>query len=89
MSFFTSFAVAGGSGRVGRAIVAGLVAAGAAKVTVLSRSADTKVKGAITKAVDFESVESVQAALGGAEVVISALSGQALGHQPVLAQAAK
>lgn len=87
-STFTSFAVAGGSGRVGRSIVAGLVAAGAT-VVVLSRSAETNIAGAETKVVDFELAERVQAALEGVEVVVSALGERALGAQPLIAKAAQ
>ncbi len=89
MSTFTSFAVAGGSGLVGQAVVAGLVAAGAREVVVLSRSAGTTLPGATTRVVDFSSADSLAFALDGTDVVISTLGGAALGQQPALARAAK
>lgn len=87
---FTTFAVAGGSGMLGRAIVDGLVAAGAKRVLVLSRSSETKASaGAEVKGVDFDSAESVTQALSGIEVVISCLRDTQATQQPILAEAAK
>jgi hypothetical protein len=88
MTNFTSFAVAGGTGRLGQHIVRQLVAAGA-DVVVLSRSTDNMVEGATTRVVGFESQESLQLALEGVEVVVSALGKPALALQPALARAAK
>jgi hypothetical protein len=88
---FTTFAVAGGSGFLGRAIVDGLVAApGGRRVLVLSRSSETKVpEGAEVAGVDFDSRESVTKALEGIEVVISCLRDTQATQQPILAEAAK
>lgn len=87
---FSTFAVAGGSGMLGRAIVAGLVAAGAKTVLVLSRSSETKVpEGAEAVGVDFNSVEEVTKALEGIEVVVSCLRDTQATQQPILAEAAK
>lgn len=89
MSHFTSFAVAGGSGMLGSAIVSALVAAGAAKVVVLSRTAEAKVPAGVeVRVVDYESAETVQKALEGVEVVINALSSKAGALEVGLAQAA-
>lgn len=85
----TSFAVAGGTGGLGSFIVQALVAKGNA-VVVLSRTATaTTVPGATVKAVDYTSPKSLEAALEGVQVVISALNAQGLALQPALADAAK
>ncbi|KAH7099993.1 NAD(P)-binding protein [Auriculariales sp. MPI-PUGE-AT-0066] len=86
---FSSFAVAGGTGGLGKMIVAELVARGV-EVVVLARTAPSKgVPGASVRIIDYESEESIVAALSGIEVVISALADAALGVQPTLAEAAK
>lgn len=85
----TSFAVAGGTGGLGSFIVQALVAKGNA-VVVLSRTGTaTTVPGATVKAVDYTSPKSLEAALEGVQVVISALNAQGLALQPALADAAK
>lgn len=90
MSHFTSFAIAGGSGMVGRAIVAGLLKANAGRVVVLSRKADTVVPtGAEVKAVDFTSQTAVEAAIKGVDVVVCTLREAQHAQEPVLARACK
>ena len=90
MSHFTSFAVAGGSGRAGRAIVAGLLKANAGRVVVLSRSADTVVpEGVEVRAVDFMSPESIAAAVSGIDVVVCTLRQGQDTQEPILAKACK
>ncbi len=87
---FTTFAVAGGSGMVGSALVNGLVGAGAKRVLVLSRSSQRQVpEGAEVAGVDFDDKDSVANALEGIEVVISCLRDTQERQQPILAEAAK
>ncbi|KAI5480935.1 NAD P-binding protein [Pseudohyphozyma bogoriensis] len=87
MSGYTSFAVAGAGG-VGSFIAKELVRAGV-HVVILSRTSDSKIEGSTTKAVDYENRASLETALSGVEVVISALAFGAAHVQPMLADAAK
>lgn len=90
MVHFTSFAIAGGSGMVGRAIVAGLLKANAGRVVVLSRSADTVVPAGVeVKAVDFDSQAAVEDAIEGVDVVVCTLRDTQATQEPILARACK
>jgi uncharacterized protein YbjT (DUF2867 family) len=77
----TVVAVAGGSGKLGRAIVDGIVAAGKFEVVILARQADdakSKEVGARIIAVDYTDPKAIASVLdtNKIEVVISALSSQ-------------
>ncbi|KAH7102517.1 NAD(P)-binding protein [Auriculariales sp. MPI-PUGE-AT-0066] len=85
---FSSFAVAGGAGSLGAFITSELLAQGA-KVTVLSSKSADVPAGATLAIVDYANKDSLVAAIKGAEVVISAVSGPGMAHQPLLVQAAK
>ncbi|KAF1815603.1 NAD(P)-binding protein [Eremomyces bilateralis CBS 781.70] len=74
-------AVAGGTGKLGRAIVDGINAAGKFEVVILARQADDEKAeeiGARIIAVDYSSPDAIASVLEGnsVEVVISALSSQ-------------
>ncbi|PSN61510.1 NAD(P)-binding protein [Corynespora cassiicola Philippines] len=82
-------AVAGGTGKLGRAIVDELVAAGSFKVIVLARKADdaqAKELGARVIAVNYGDADSIASVLesNGVDTVISTLDSQA-GPDPELA----
>lgn len=87
---YTSYAVAGGAGGLGKLITAELVRLGA-KVTVLTRTPGKAIAGAAERTVDYENVDAVAQTLKDieADVVVSALSGPGLFVQPALADAAK
>ncbi|KAG6367801.1 hypothetical protein INS49_001996 [Diaporthe citri] len=77
-----SVAVVGGTGTLGKPIVRELVAQGF-QVTVLSRSdtQDDLPKGAVVKAVDYDSLESLKTALAGQDAVVSTIASPAVGPQ--------
>ncbi|KAM3064943.1 hypothetical protein ACMFMG_011230 [Clarireedia jacksonii] len=82
----TTVAVAGGSGKLGRAIVDGIKSAGQFKVLILARQADdekAKEIGAPIIAVDYNSPDAIASILEQNNIVtvISALSSQSLPEQ--------
>lgn len=87
MSSYQTFAVAGAAG-VGKPIIENLVLLNK-RVIVLSRNASTTVAGATTHEVDYESVESLVAALKGVDVVVTTIGAGASSAQVNLAKAAK
>lgn len=82
-------AVAGATGNLGVPIVEELVKAGFV-VTVLSRSASTTPPAGVkeVKGVDYQSVDSLKAALVGQDAVVSTLGSLAIGDQKPLVDAA-
>ncbi|KAH6609808.1 oxidoreductase [Trichoderma cornu-damae] len=80
---FKNVALAGASGHVGKAFLKALLDAGGFNVTVLKRSSSSSAFPDGVKAVDvdFESVDSLAAALAGQDVVVSALGNTALGEE--------
>ncbi|KAM0752040.1 NAD(P)-binding protein [Meredithblackwellia eburnea MCA 4105] len=92
MSTYTSFAVAG-AGNVGKFFIESLAAVPSVQVTVLSRDGATLTlpAGVVVKKVNYEDPVSLESALKGVQVVVSALGGPALaaGVQRPLADAAK
>ncbi|GAA5977621.1 hypothetical protein JCM11641_006878 [Rhodosporidiobolus odoratus] len=87
--FLQNVAVAGGTGNIGSFLVSSLASAGFT-VTVLSRSSSTKANlpaGVKVKEVDYASSESLQSALQGIDVVVSATQGYDV--QAEVAKAAK
>jgi uncharacterized protein YbjT (DUF2867 family) len=89
MSTITNIAIAGASGSLGSVVLQGLVNTGAYKITVLRRqgSSATFPEGTKVVDVDFSSVESLKSALGGQDVVISALGTLAIDGQFALVDA--
>ncbi|KAH7102522.1 NAD(P)-binding protein [Auriculariales sp. MPI-PUGE-AT-0066] len=85
---FSSFAVAGGAGSIGAFITSELLALGA-RVTVLSSKPVEVPTGVKLAIVDYANKDILVAAIKGAEVVVSAVSGPGMAHQPLLVQAAK
>ncbi|KZW01508.1 NAD(P)-binding protein [Exidia glandulosa HHB12029] len=86
---FTTFAVAGVGG-LGQYIAAELVAQGATVFALTRGGGNTKIPAGVTeRVVDYADSQSVQDALGGVDVLVSALSGSGLRVQPALADAAK
>ncbi|KAI0905108.1 hypothetical protein F4823DRAFT_156616 [Ustulina deusta] len=82
-------AVVGGSGSLGRAVVSELVDAGFV-VTALTREGSTATfpTGIVSKAVDYSSVQSLTAALGGQDAVVSTIATAAIAGQQLLVDAA-
>ncbi|KAI0018577.1 hypothetical protein F4780DRAFT_750846 [Xylariomycetidae sp. FL0641] len=82
-------AVVGGSGNLGRAVVAALLDAGFS-VTCLTRqgSSSTFPSGVRTVKVDYDSVASLRAALEGQDAVVSTIATAATGNQFPLVDAA-
>ncbi|KAI1878014.1 hypothetical protein JX265_002382 [Neoarthrinium moseri] len=89
MTTIKNVAVVGGSGNVGKPIVAGLLAAGF-NVTALTResSSSTFPDGVKVKKVDYESVDSIKEALQGQDAVVSAAATIAVGKQYPIVDAA-
>ena len=95
MSGYRSFAVAGAAftphagGSIGNYIVNALTKRPNTTVYALTRNAANKFpNGVIPRQVDYESEDSIAAALKGVDVVISGLR-DGMGAQPVLAKGAK
>ncbi|KAH8753862.1 hypothetical protein F5883DRAFT_632727 [Diaporthe sp. PMI_573] len=81
MASIQSVAVVGGTGTLGKPIVQELVAQGF-RVTVLSRSNkqdDLLNTKAAVKTVDYDSLESLKAALAGQDAVVSTIASPAVG----------
>ncbi|KAI0452606.1 hypothetical protein F5B21DRAFT_331762 [Xylaria acuta] len=89
MSSITNVVLAGATGNLGPAILEQLLKAGF-KVTVLTRQGSThELPASVTvKAVDYDSVESLTAALQGQDAVVSTLGIAALSKQLNLVEAA-
>lgn len=84
----STFAVAGVGG-LGRFIAEELVNEGVT-VVALTRGGNDKIPAGVTeRAVDYANPQSIEDALKGVEVVVSALAGPGFSVQTVLADAAK
>ncbi|KAM0236569.1 hypothetical protein ACHAP5_009380 [Fusarium lateritium] len=90
MSPFKNIAVAGASGDLGSAVFSRLVASNKFNLTVLTRSGTkaTFPEGIKVIEVDYDSLDSLIAALQGQDAVVSALAGLAIPSQDLLIDAA-
>ncbi|KAK5996888.1 hypothetical protein PT974_02235 [Cladobotryum mycophilum] len=90
MAPIKNVAIAGAAGDLGEVVFAQLVASNKFNITVLRRNGSKSTYPAGTKVVDvdFESVDSLKAALVGQDAVVSTLASSALAIQKVLVDAA-
>lgn len=90
-TIFKNVALTGANGNVGKPVLKALLASGKFNVTVLRRSTSSSTFPDNVKVVDvdFESVESLTAALTGQDVLLSTVGASALGNeQKILIDAA-
>ncbi|KAI6088306.1 NAD(P)-binding protein [Hypoxylon rubiginosum] len=91
MATIKNVAIVGATGLIGRPIVDGLLASGLFTVTALTRDG-TRQRGlptdVIIKQVDYDSLESLEAALKGQDALVSAMSFEAIHVQKNLVDAA-
>ncbi|KAI1082568.1 NAD(P)-binding protein [Whalleya microplaca] len=91
MTVIKSVAVVGGTGKIGRPIVARLLATNLFTVTILTRDGSPQRQfpaGAIVKQVDYDSPQSLEAALQGQDGLVSAMAFEAIQVQKNLVEAA-
>ncbi|KAM0352356.1 hypothetical protein ACHAPU_002021 [Fusarium lateritium] len=90
MSAFKNIAVAGASGDLGSAVFERLVASNKFNLTVLTRSSSkaTFPEGVKVVEVDYDSLDSLTAALQGQDAVVSTLGSLAIPSQDLLVDAA-
>ncbi|KAI0010699.1 putative oxidoreductase CipA-like protein [Xylariaceae sp. FL0662B] len=91
MTVIKNVAVVGGTGKIGRPIVARLLTTNLFAVTLLTRDDSPQrhfPPGVVVKRVDYKSLQSLEAALQGQDALVSAMAFEAIQEQKNLVEAA-